>query len=299
MNVGIIGTANRDKLILPSGARVESWGGVIYNILTLSHYMGPDERVRPICPLGANAKDVFLDLLNRFSNVDAGAIFHCPEPHNRVTLECISQEEKRESAQLTLPPLPFDHIKQHLSELDFLLINFTSGREIEKDTLRQIRDFFKGPILLDVHSLTLGDPDVKGRRRPQVLRDWQEWLKGVDYVQLTMYEAGCMTGESSASISNLVDVADWLLMNGTKGIFVTRGEDGAYYFHTDDDGILKEEIPPFTLHTVVDTTGCGDVFSSALIYHYLKRNDILKALEFAVKASALKATTSGIQAWLK
>ena len=298
MNVGVIGTPNRDKLILTSGAKVTAWGGIVYNILTMAHYLRPGDAVLPICPVGADARDDFQSLLEKFPNVDPSGIYQAAQRQNRVILKCITHDEKEETAELSLPPLPFDHISKHLSNLSFLLINFTSGRDLEKETLRRVRDEYKGPILLDVHSLTLSEPDSRGKRRLRALRDWQEWLEGMDYVQFTWNEAASLTGETNTTFAGLVEVADWLLERGTKGVIVTRGSEGAYYFHVDEQGILKEEVPPFKLHTVVDTTGCGDVFSAAFICNLLKDNDPLGAVQFAVKAAALKATFSGIGPWL-
>jgi len=298
MNVGVIGTPNRDKLILMSGAKVTAWGGIIYNILTMAHYLRLGDAVLPICPVGADARDDFKSLLERFPNVDPSGIYQVSQRQNRVMLKCKTHDEKEETAELSLPPLPFDHISKHLSNLSFLLINFTSGRDLEKETLRRVRDEYKGPILLDVHSLTLSEPDSRGKRRLRALRDWQEWLEGMDYVQFTWNEAASLTGEANTTFAGLVEVADWLLERGTKGVIVTRGSEGAYYFHVDEQGILKEEVPPFKLHTVIDTTGCGDVFSAAFICNLLKDNDPLGAVQFAVKAAALKATFSGIGPWL-
>jgi hypothetical protein len=303
MNVGIIGTPNRDKLILPSGAKVVSWGGVIYNILTLSHYFSstvPSStvKVRPICPLGADSREDFLEILKRFPNIETDAVLHNSQQQNRIVLKCITQDEKEEAAQLTLPPIPFEHLAKHLGGLKFLLINFTSGRDISLETLRNIRETFKETILVDVHSLTLSEPDSKGLRRRIAFRNWQDWLEGMDYVQFTWPEAASLTGEINPSVAGVVEVADWLLERGTRGVIVTRGAEGAYYFHTDDHGILREEIPPFKLRSILDSTGCGDVFSSAFIYQLTKRVEPIAAAKFAVKAAAMNATVSGIGPWL-
>ncbi len=298
MNIGIIGTPNKDKIILPTGATVTSWGGIIYNILTLHHYLGDKGRVRPICPVGADVRDDFKSLLEKFSNIDMSAILEVPQQQNRVLLKCLNHEEKEETAQLTIPPLPSQHIEDNLAGLDFLLVNFTSGRDIAKETLRNLRDNFKKLIYVDVHSLTLSDPDARGKRRLRALHDWQEWLEGVDYVQFSWREASSLTGETTATFAGLVQVADWLLERGTAAMIVTRGEKGAFYFHTDDEGILKEEIPPFRIHNIIDTTGCGDVFSAAFISSLSQTGNTLEAAQFAVKASALKATFSGLGPWL-
>jgi sugar/nucleoside kinase (ribokinase family) len=299
MKIAVIGTPNRDSLILPDGKKITAWGGIIYNILPLAHYLRGQGTVLPICAVGEDASEDFIPLLRRFDNVLLDGVVKVPVRQNRVTLRCISQDDKEETAELYLPPLEYSHVGHHLKDVDALLINFTSGRDLTREALRQIRKTYKGPILLDLHSLTLSEPDTRGRRRLIALRDWQEWLEGMDYVQFTWSEAISLTGGNKTTFAGLVDVADWLLEHGAKGIIVTRGEHGVYYFHADEQGILKEEISAFPLQTIVDTTGCGDVFSAAFLFHLLRwGHEGLQSARFATRASALKATFSGIDPWL-
>lgn len=298
MKIGVIGTPNKDTLILPDRRKTSSWGGLVYNILPLSHYLKLKGSVLPICPVGEDSLADFLSLMRKFDNVLFEGIKSFALRHNRVTLKCVSQEQKEETAELNLPPLTFDHMKEHLADLDFLLINFTSGRDLDRETLRQVRDSFRREILVDVHSLTLSEPDAKGRRRTRVLRDWQEWLRGIDYVQLTFQEAASLTGQNKTTVAGLVEIADWLLAHGSRGVIVTRSAEGAYYFHADEQGILKEEIPAFPLQSMVDTTGCGDVFSAAFVFYLMTGHTGIQAAEFANRAAALKATFSGIGPWL-
>lgn len=298
MKVGVIGTPNKDTVILPDRRKVSSWGGVVYNILPLAHYLRETGTVLPICPIGEEVFADFIQVIKHYDNVLFEGLKSSTNRHNRVTLKCLSQDEKEETAELNLPPLTFEQIEEHLTDLDFLLVNFTSGRDLALEDLRQLRDKYSGPILLDVHSLTLGEPDSKGRRRLRVLRDWREWLAGMDYVQFTWKEAASLTGQNKTTVSGLVEIADWLLQNHAKGVIVTRGSQGAYYFHSDEQGILKEEIPAFPIETVVDTTGCGDVFSAAFIYRLLCGYEGIEAVHFANRAAALKATFSGIGPWV-
>jgi sugar/nucleoside kinase (ribokinase family) len=248
--------------------------------------------------VGVDARADLVELFEKLRTVDVSALWFVKEKQNRVVLRCKSHEEKDEVAELLLPPVPLDHIREFIDDLDFLLINFTSGKDVEKETLRKIRKEFKNPIFLDVHSLTLGDPDVKNRRRLRALRDWKEWLEGMDYVQFSWREAASLTGESVVTFAGVVEVADWLLEKGTQSVIVTRGAEGAIVFYHDEEGILKEEIPPFELSSIIDTTGCGDVFSAAFISYVIQTGDALKAGHFAAKAAALKATFSGLGPWL-
>jgi len=73
------------------------------------------------------------------------------------------------------------------------------------------------------------------------------------------------------------------------GLIVTRGSRGASAVHHDID-VAAPSVE------VVDVTGAGDTFLSALAYRYLDTGDIKKAITFANAASAVTVQHLGVYA---
>jgi D-beta-D-heptose 7-phosphate kinase/D-beta-D-heptose 1-phosphate adenosyltransferase len=73
------------------------------------------------------------------------------------------------------------------------------------------------------------------------------------------------------------------------GLIVTKGSKGAQAKHH------KTSVPGIPVE-VVDVTGAGDTFLSALCYQYLNTNDMSDAIKFAVSASAITVQHLGCYA---
>lgn len=73
------------------------------------------------------------------------------------------------------------------------------------------------------------------------------------------------------------------------GLIVTNGARGASVIHHDIQC-------PATKVEVVDVTGAGDTFLSALTYQYLVTKDIKSAVEFAINASSITVQHLGVYA---
>lgn len=73
------------------------------------------------------------------------------------------------------------------------------------------------------------------------------------------------------------------------GLIVTKGSNGAEIIHHS----IKCSTPKVE---VVDVTGAGDTFLSALTYQWLVTNDIKSAVEFANKAASLTVQHFGVYA---
>ena len=72
-------------------------------------------------------------------------------------------------------------------------------------------------------------------------------------------------------------------------LIVTLGENGAMY--KQDTMEIQYEAPSVD---VVDVCGAGDTFLSALAYYFLKKRNILQAIEFANKCAAISVTHRGV-----
>jgi len=73
------------------------------------------------------------------------------------------------------------------------------------------------------------------------------------------------------------------------GLIVTNGARGA--------SVIYHDIQcPATKVEVVDVTGAGDTFLSALTYQYLVTKDIKSAVEFAINASSITVQHLGVYA---
>ena len=73
------------------------------------------------------------------------------------------------------------------------------------------------------------------------------------------------------------------------GLIVTRGDKGAEVKN-------EEYVSPAPRVEVVDVTGAGDTFLSALAYSYLKTYDIKRSVDFAVRASSITVQHLGCYA---
>jgi bifunctional ADP-heptose synthase (sugar kinase/adenylyltransferase) len=70
-------------------------------------------------------------------------------------------------------------------------------------------------------------------------------------------------------------------------LVVTHGKDGVSY--------LNKNIPSIPVE-VNDVVGAGDTFLAAMTYQYLETKDMISALEFAIKASAITVQHHGVYA---
>jgi fructokinase len=160
-------------------------------------------------------------------------------------------------------------------------------------TLRAIQFARKHKVIISF------DPNL----RPHLWKDLEEakekimeGLKSADLVKVNDAELEFITGTV-----DLVKGANWLIQRGPKIVVITRGEKGSF-FHNKEG---FDSLPAYKVK-VVDTVGCGDAFTAAILQQFflldkegrdiscVSKREMKKILRFANAAGALTATKKGV-----
>ena len=297
--LGVIGTFVWDRIHGrdPAAPVVEEWGGITYALGALDAALPPRWEIVPLVKVGADlAREAraFLGTLRRLAP-DAAPI-EVPFPNNRVTLRYLDSARRTEVLSGGIPGWSWLGLKPLLSGLDALYVNLISGWELDLQTALLLRQQFKGPIYLDLHSLLLAR-QADGLRTPRHLSNEEivGWCRTADLLQVNEDELALLAADPLA-------LAATALAHGVRALTVTLGARGAVYVAAPGfDGLADLTFPvaqggtartallpatPMLDSDEIDPTGCGDVFGATYFSRLLNGDRIVTAMEAAQKAAA-------------
>jgi hypothetical protein len=301
----MLGTFVWDRIHAPGDGENphEDWGGLTYSLEAFGAARDDAWVCRPIAKVGS---DLFDPLCARVRDIDGVAslegLMSVPQPNNRVDLFYHDDADRCERLQGGVPGWTWAELAPLVAECDALYVNFIAGWELDLGTVRRLRDTFDGPIFCDIHSLLLG-ADHSGMRIRRELRDWPEWSACFDLVQGNRDEVRIVTGgieDPVAGVRSLVE-------SGVAAAFSTLGPDGAAWAAaagsrwlgapaaaaTDiGDPVSARSSLPAHLSSVVDATGCGDVWGTVCFTSLLGGRPVPAAVE---RANQFGAATAGRQ----
>jgi sugar/nucleoside kinase (ribokinase family) len=290
MVITVIGHLCKDVIHLPGEEESqETFGGIIFTLLTLANLMGEKDRIQPVFGVGQADYEELIEQLKKYKNIDTSGIFKFKGSTNEVQLFYQKNAQARvECSKNISPPIPFNRIKPYLDG-DGVLVNMISGSDITLETLDYIRMGVRDrniPIHFDFHSLTLGiDQEFKRFRRP--LTDWRRWCFMLDSIQMSEEEALGLSAErydEATLINHLMSLM-------VETLIITRGNRGVTAIVQDiHKKLTRKDFESESFGDIIDTTGCGDVFGAAFLFQFLKSKDSFIAIEFANKSAALNAT---------
>lgn len=285
----VIGTINKDTIIFPDGKKTESFGGILYNILALSYLGGEDVKIYPVCNLGYDVYRQVTSRLKNCDNVKLDGIKKVNCKNNHAFLSINRNNQREEILKNRVPPLSLSQIKPFL-KADVMLINFISGFDLSLVTLKKIRKNTDALIYMDVHSLTLGVGD-SGKRFFKAPKNWREWIKQADIVQMSLPELKELAKRNLKSHQEIKEFGEYILSLGPKTVLVTLGEKGALVIF--DNKVRKLEGSK--VQRFKDATGCGDVFSAGFLICYMRTKNLIKSVNFANYVAAEKCKISGVE----
>lgn len=298
MKITVIGHICKDVIHGPKGAddtsagdQQESWGGIVFSLLTLANLAEKKGSITPVFGVGEADYEPLMEMLAAHPSINTKGIYSFPGPTNLVHLFYEKNGGTRtECSKHISEPIPFSRIEPYL-EADGILINMVSGFDISLQTLDSVRMAVRDaatPIHFDFHSLTLGiGKDEQRFSRP--VTDWRRWCFMMNSVQLSEAEARGLTSEQYDE-TMLVNQLMPLLVNT---LIITRGERGLSLVMRDHKKLKRTDIPGIRQESYVDATGSGDVFGAAFLYSFLKSGSVEGAAEFANSIAAFNTTFMG------
>jgi sugar/nucleoside kinase (ribokinase family) len=280
--IAVLGTLTRDTTTYADGTQSENLGGLLYTLSTLAHLFAGAARILPVANVGEDLYPRVMAALE-MPGVDPGLVRRVPVPNNHVFLTYRDAETRDEVLVGLVPPISVEHARR-AAGFDWVLVNLTSGRDLELATLQELRRAHRGTLQLDIHSLTLdiAPGGLRVLRRPE---GWEEWVACADWVQVNETEANLL-GEGVAPAA----FASRVLNLGPRGVLVTLGARGCYSAWREEDGTRRElELgTPHHPHPAYPT-GCGDVFGASFAVALLHGAPIAAAVEFANGVASTKA----------
>jgi hypothetical protein len=322
--VGILGSLVWDQIYGrdPLAEPVEEWGGIAYALASLDASVGPGWEIVPLIKVGQDLAGKAREFIGGLRNVTPGG--RCVEvaaPNNRVVLHYYSTERRTERMSGGVPGWTWSELGPMVRDLDALYLNFISGFELALGTAQALRQGFRGPIYVDLHSLLLG-MQHDGVRVPRPLQDAASWLGCFDVIQLNEDEMRQLSSDPLSLAAEAIGAGTSLLIvtlaakgaayvaaPGFDGWGTTVGRyDGTTVVGSDEPSTAVPSYrrttvpPPSTLRTalipaptidVLDPTGCGDVFGAAAAARLFAGDPVEAAIRHANVMAARNAAFRG------
>lgn len=286
VEVGIVGTINRDEIVTPDGEKTSSLGGILYNVMTMAALLeGTGVVIRPVGRLGREDLDDARELLSPFQCVDSSTLLADPSGTNLSFLDYSHGEERVERAELRVGPLVSADLAP-LASASLVLVNMISGGDVSVDVLRSLRRESSARFVLDVQALAR-TTDVP--REPRSVSNWREWAGVFDVIRGNELEIGWFPAAAAGDVGAAVPA---LLGAGCEAVIVTRGARGATLWEggRQIDFGAEPAVP-----RLLDPTGCGDSFLSGVAAALVSGRELPLAMELGVAVSSRVAGLRGLR----
>ena len=285
--IAVIGTINRDSVTRADGSRHEGYGGILYNLAVLSALAPENTTICPVANIGRDCSRQILRRLQALARLNLDGLRVVEKPNNHCILRYHDEATKTEVLKGWVGGVGVAQLRT-IADANIVLVNFISGSDISGSNLQWLREHCRGLIVMDFHSRTLGR-HRDGRRFLRRPRKWREYLGCADIVQMNELEFQLLS-EKVAGETSCKNFLRRHLSKTARCLIVTRGADGCLVTRRKGTEIWFGSIPAPGVAEVVDTTGCGDIFSAGFIAEYLKTDNEIAAAQFATRLASWRTT---------
>jgi len=286
IDLGLIGTITSDEISFDSGKTINGLGGVLYQAAVLC---GLGKQVHLYTNLGEKLIQDVEKMVEKWPGLRREGICRVPGAGNQVHLHYPEKGERVETLRSVVPPLNPRQVIEDMRKLGMLILIINSGFDIELSDWRKIVAAAKIPVWLDVHSLPLSR-ELNVPRNYLPLTEWKEWIEGVSFIQVNEKELFSMLGDPDKRYSedDALAFGKEAFSLGAKAVFVTLGKEGVLVITPEESKRIRSP----EVKSVVDTTGCGDVFCGGAVVKLAEGQDPFTAascgLELATEAVSIK-----------
>jgi len=289
--IAILGAIVYDEIIAHDGQRIESFGGIVYNVAALSSFI-EDGVVLPVSNVGFDRYDQVLALMAGMDHVDTSQLLRTDTPCTHAKLIYHGSNYREEIVRNMMPPFTVERL-EHAAGADGILMNFVNGTELDLPTLRALRSRTKAALYLDMHNIMVRF-DADGKKQYLDFVEWPEWVEQFDFVQMNEFECEKVLHTSPSSPREFLHAAHTVLAAGATAVVITMGPAGVALAHRREGIEYGCIIPAVTVRNFVDATGCGDAFSTGTFWHYLRTGNPLKAAMAGTLVGALNCEVRGV-----
>ncbi len=304
MNYLVIGEPCVDVIHKANGEISNSYGGILYSVISMAVLSKSTDNIIPIMNLGEDEFENVINIFKKYPNIKTYGVNKVKHPTRKVILYYnLYNKDKSARDETSSEPtytLDYNQCENFLHMADAILVNMISGIDITIETLKNIRKNFKGFLHIDIHNIVMQTkPD--GSRVHNNVDNWYEWCTNSDTVQMNEFEIASLSREKLTEYK----IAEAILFNknyDVKGLIVTRGIDGVTGFARKEKKFGEEkfydldhiEIPAIENPHFIDSTGCGDVFASSFTIDYSINRDYKKSIHYANRMASLNVSLAGV-----
>jgi len=287
---GLIGTITSDTITYDDGRVLKGLGGILYQAAI---FCGLGEEVFLYSNCGRGLKAGVRPFIEAWPTLYTNGLEFVPGSGNQVFLRYSDRlKEREEVLESVVPAINPAKALDDLGQIEMLLVVFNSGFDIMLGEWRKIAESAACPIWLDIHSQALAKHLHKHREYIS-LDDWKEWVRGVACLQANRQEVACMLGHPQRwpEESEIAAFVKDAFRIGVTAVFVTMGKEGVLV--STPAGSQMMHAP--RAKTVVDTTGCGDVFCAGTMHKLVKGESIPEAASFGIHLASQAVSLAGIK----